>query len=252
MAEPGIEIEQVVREVMARLGQAPPAACAAPRDGSGPMRSETETPAAPRMKQAETPAQGELVLDSRVVTLNMVDGRLDAVQWLVVPPDSVVTPAVRDLLRERGIALTFAVPRQEHVGGADTRLVWITTGTPYDPAALIDAVRKEGVAIEPAASNCLIETTDRLAGELTRPDTLGVVLTRHVAAALCLANRHVGVRAVSARDPDEVSRAASAVGANLLVLNPAGLSLFTLRRLIAEFYRGGVRECPEVFTKQLG
>jgi hypothetical protein len=78
------------------------------------------------------------------------------------------------------------------------------------------------------------------------------VLTRHTAAALCLANRHPGVRAVRATDIPSTAATAAAVGANLLVANPAECTFFQLKQMLSEFCRGGVRECPEVFKERLG
>ena len=47
----------------------------------------------------------ELVLTERVITMRTIDGRLAGVQRLLVPPKSVVTPAVRDELRTHKIEL---------------------------------------------------------------------------------------------------------------------------------------------------
>lgn len=48
----------------------------------------------------------ELVLTERVITMRTIDGRLAGVQRLLVPPKSVVTPAVRDELRKHKIELS--------------------------------------------------------------------------------------------------------------------------------------------------
>ncbi len=116
----------------------------------------------------------------------------------------------------------------------------------------IDALRREGVAVEQQTIDCLIAATDRLAAEVTKPDTLGVLLTPHWAAALCLANRRPGVRAVVGLDLPAAAAATAAVGANLLVIDPDGGTMFQWKQMLAEFCRGGVRPCPPVFQKQLG
>ena len=62
---------------------------------------------------AETDVEGsavELVVDQAVVSLSAiaeVSGNLDGVQRLTVRQKAVVTPAVRDLLRQRKIELAF-------------------------------------------------------------------------------------------------------------------------------------------------
>ena len=46
----------------------------------------------------------ELQLDDKVVTLRTLSGRLDGVNKIVVNQRAVVTPAVKDELKQRGIA----------------------------------------------------------------------------------------------------------------------------------------------------
>lgn len=49
--------------------------------------------------------ESELVLDSKLVTLATLDGRLTGLNRLVVNGRAVVTPAVQDELREKSIEL---------------------------------------------------------------------------------------------------------------------------------------------------
>ena len=72
------QIEQIIREVLSRLVAA---------SSGGPS---TAPPA-------------ELALSERLVTLRDVEGRLAGVARLSVGPRTVVTPSVRDLLRQKKI-----------------------------------------------------------------------------------------------------------------------------------------------------
>ncbi len=58
---------------------------------------------------AESPRGGELAVDERVVTVATLQRRLAGIACVRVPRGAVVTPAVRDLLRERNIALVREV-----------------------------------------------------------------------------------------------------------------------------------------------
>ncbi|HUT09970.1 MAG TPA: hypothetical protein VMY42_05705 [Thermoguttaceae bacterium] len=236
MAEASPDIDRIVREVLAELGHAP----------AGVARAEEDDAAA----RSGLPTNGELVITCRVVTLSEVADRLDAIHRLVVPPKAVLTPAVRDELQRRNIAIDFAEAAPERTAGS-LRLVLIAVGKRVDPAALAAVLRHEGLNLEQHSFDCLIAATDRLAAEVVRPDTLGLLLTGHTAAALCLANRHGGVRAVSGSDARAVSTAATSVGANLLAIDPAIGSLHQLKQMVTEFTRGGVRPCPEVFQAKL-
>jgi hypothetical protein len=233
MTKPPIDVDRVVREVIADLGLAPEAAAA---EGPG----ATPPPA----------ADGDLVLSCRVVTLSELEGRLATVRRLVVPPQAVITPAVHDELHRRNVTLALAAsPTPEAV--RSVRLVVVTAGRRFDATALVNALAGAGLAVEPQVSDCLIAATDRLAAEVAKADTLGLLLSRHTAAALCLANRHRGVRAVLVTDVSELNEATASVGANLLIADPGARSLFQLKQLATEFCRGGARPCPEVFRQRL-
>ena len=250
MAESSVDIDRVVREVLAELRQTPP-----PESRPG-----AATPGLESGSSAE-----ELVLDCRVITMTglgaRLDGaRLDGVRRLVVPPGAVVTPSVRDALRRKNVVLSFtnlsftnpAFAATSDDQAAEVRLVLVAAVTSYDPAALVGALRDESIHVESDASDCLIEVADKLAEALREPRTLGVVLTSRRAVALCLANRLDGVRAISGDNAAEVAQSAESVGANLLVIDPAGKGVFPLKRMVLEFRRAGVRECPEVLRGRLG
>ena len=236
------EIERIVREVLAELGVAPMGSAAPAVD-----RDSAKTPPA----AAPLPAPDEVVVNSQVVTMEDVAGRLAAARRLVVPPRAVVTPAVRDELRRRNVTLVRATASPSR-RAAVSRLVLVAARTKRDPVTLVRALGQEGVQVEQHAADCLIAATDRLAGELVKPDTLGLLWTRHTASGLCLANRHPGVRAVLGTDVPATGSAVEAVGANLLVLDPVVGTAFQQRQILSEFCRGGVRQCPETLKQRLG
>ncbi len=68
---------------------------------------------------------------------------------------------------------------------------------------------------------------------------------------MCLANRRAGVRAIRGAAVEAVAADAAAVGANVLIVDTSAAGFFAVRQLVGRFLRGGVRECPEVFRKQL-
>jgi hypothetical protein len=252
MSQQAIDIERVVREVLAELAAAPAAAVPSEKKASG--GTEKVLPARPKAENAveKRPAvDGDLVIASRVVTMNDIAGRLASVRRVVVARKAIVTPAVQDELIRRSVDLTYA----DSLGAPATivpRLVMICTGVEFDPAALIAVLEREKIQVEQSSLDCLIATTEQLAAELAKPNTLGLLLTVHTAAGVCLANRLRGVRAVTGVDAPAVATAAAAVGANLLVANPRAGSFFQLKQMATEFCRGGVRPCPGVFRKQLG
>ncbi len=235
MAEPASQLERIVLEVLAEMGLVAPGA-------TGGLST--------RAGVAAGAAERDLVIDRRVVTLTDLPERLDGVRRVVVPPGAVVTPSVRDVLQRRHLPLVFGTPSIPATRGG-LRVIVVTHGPKHDPAPLAQALAGEGFAVDWRRADCLIAATDQLAGELRAGGVLGVLLTRHAAAAVCLANRLAGVRAVRASTADEAVADAEAVGANLLVIDPAAQGPFPTRQMALRFLHGGPRECPEVFRQRL-
>jgi len=233
MAVSSVDIERVVREVLAELASREGGATVPKLAGSG-MES----------------ANGQLAVASRVVTLSEIGDRLAGIKRLVVPAGAVITPSVRDEILRRGITLDFA--GAEEASRTAVRLTMVTVGQWFDPAPLANMLRGEAVELDLHASDCLFATTDLMAQHVSPGDRLGAVLTSQPAIALCLLNRVPKLRAVSGRDAGEVARAAASVGANVLVPRPHGVGLAQLRQMLRQFCREGVRECPEALRERLG
>jgi hypothetical protein len=253
MATGSTEIERLVREVLAELAAAPQPAAAAEKPAPPAVVPPpvAPSPVAAVNGNVDGDRDGELTVGARVVTMNEVIGRLAGLRRVVVSPEAVVTPAVRDELQRRNVILVREAPSRRAAGGA-LRLVLIVHGKGFDAAPLVDVLGRDGVAVEQQAVDCLIAATDRLAAEVAKPNTLGALLTPHWAAGLCLANRRPGVRAVPGLDAPAAAAATAAVGANVLLLDPGGGTMFQWKQMLGEFCRGGVRPCPEVFHKRLG
>jgi hypothetical protein len=255
MTQTSIDVDQVVREVLARLGLAP---ARTPRTACQPVSRETRVGNSPLSSGAgdedgppagATRIEGQLTVSQRVVSLAGLDGRLDGVRQLVVPPRAIVTPSVRDELRRRQIALVFGPPAAA-AESEEGRLVLMAAG-PFDPAALAAALAAEGLMVDAHRSSCVIAATDRLASRLAEEKTVGLLATDNIVAGLCLANRLPGVRAVLGTSAGTIAAEASSVGANLLVASPAVLSPVQLKQVAVEFCRHASHECPEVFRKRL-
>ena len=255
MTKPSLDVDRVVREVLAELGLAPQAGPDAARE-PGTGRAPAESPPSRDGGQApaqETPGQtdGELIVLSQVVTMAELEGRLDTVRRLVVPPQAVVTPSVRDELARKNVTLVYDQPVPV-ASAHGVRLVMMVLGSKFDPLALTRALKNEGIQVETQRTDCLVTATDELSCELAKPGTLGLVVSTYPAIALCLANRHQGVRAVWGIDAPQAAADAASVGANLLVVDPKISGVFQMKQMIVQFCRAGPRECPERLRERLG
>ncbi|MBN2580510.1 MAG: hypothetical protein JXB10_16110 [Pirellulales bacterium] len=238
------QIERVVREVLAEMQRAP-ASRAVLVPGPKP-----ETPSACQAKPSAPDQDGVLVLSAQLITLAEVFDRLPGKRRVVVRPGTVVTPAVRDALRQRNVALEFATQAIPH-NDAAMRLLLIAVGTRFDVQSLAAGLDGKGPKVECHLRDCLLEAVDLLAAELAGHDALGVLLTPHTAAALCLANRRSGVRAILGGELRNLPGDAAAVGANALIVDPKTTGSYQVRQMIESFGAGGVRPCPKVFIQQL-
>ena len=249
MNELTVNIERVVREVLAEMGLSNAESGKPKADGDGRERNAAG-PAPCPSPPAAAAVPGDLSINARVVTMTEVAGRLDGVRRLLVSRGAIVTPAVRDELLRRGIMLACGDPSNGRPA-ASLRVVLVTVGTDFDPAALAAGLAREGATVEPVTLDCLIKASEQLAAETAHSDTLGVLITPHTAAGLCLANRLRGLRAVTGSDAPAVAVAAAAVARNLLVVDPRAGTFFQLKQMVAEFCRGGARPCPAVFRTRL-
>jgi hypothetical protein len=228
------DMERIVREVMAQLGVASQAVAAL-------------APAA----AADAPPDGDVFIDSRVVTLELIAGRLQGAKQLLVPPAALVTPSVRDELRRKGVALirgsSAAGLRKEAPG-----LLLVVGRTRQNPTAAVQTLAQEGIRVQTETSDCMIASTDKLAAAVAAGQWLGVLWTQHTAAGLCLANRQPGIRAVLATGVSATAAAISAVGANVLVVDPTVGTDYGKKQILRDFCLGGIRPCPEALKERLG
>jgi hypothetical protein len=264
MSELAETVERVVREVLAKLGHTVVAgqvpvveprangrvAGAERSDAPGPSDAGASPGSAPATQSTQSQeANDSLAINRRVVTLADLPKRLAGVRRVMVPPGTVVTPAVQDELQKRQIKLVVGEPAGATTGPA--KVVLVVAAATYDPAPLARALEREGFAVESRRADCLIRATDQLASDLGSDSTMGLLVTASPAAGICLANRHAGVRAILGARADTVAGDAASVGANLLVVDPAAAGFFAIKQAAIRFLRGGPRRCPEVFRERL-
>lgn len=229
-------IEWIVREVMRRLGS-----------GTAAVHAGEQT-----MPDEAAASDRQLRVAGHIVTLADVADRLDGIATVAVPPRAVVTPSVRDLLRQRGIALARTGGGAANGAATPARrpLVVGVAAEAMNLAALWQSLAAAAIAYEQVPRVGLVTVVVELTDRLARGGERGLLVTDQVTAALCLANRNRGVRAAVGGDRATVDEAMQAVGANLLVLDPRGKSTFHLRGALERFAKGA-GDCPEWLAGRL-
>jgi hypothetical protein len=228
-------VERIVREVLARL------------------TAGDQKPA-----KSETPDTSAIRLVGRVISLADVKQLPADAHEILVSSDALITPAARDELRERGVQIVRGQQNSttNTTARSTTSLVIGTveaaTGaraTVIDQA--IAGLRKQKQPIEQLPRLSLAEQIDALVDPVVRGGRRGVLVTSEVSAALCLANRHGGVRAVLGTTRQNVRRDVEWLAANLLVVDPAARSTFEVMQLIGEFAKAEAGPVPESLRKRL-
>lgn len=249
------QIDRIVREVLRRL-QAGQADAGPLKAGQLPVGETARVQNTKRVKESErtesgsTTAESDLHLSLPVISVARLEGKLTGVKRLVVTPKAVVTPAAKDLLRERKVELARGAANGKPSNSGKLTLAVGVAETPYDPASLCRELKSDNGSLEELAHTGLATVTEELSEQVARGGRLGLLLTSNVSAAACLANRNRGVRAAEARCPTSTREAIKGVGVNLLVVNPVGKSTFELKRMIQVFL-AGAGECPAQWRGKL-
>lgn len=189
-----------------------------------------------------------LIFADRLLSLRHAE-RLaaDSAREVRVAAGTVVTPLARDWLKRSGVSIKLVSGRE--LAGARAVAIgeWgfaITTR-----AGLAEPLRRallDGRDWSEVGSDELDAAEWVVAGE-----GRGAVVVADEASVACWrANRVDGVRAATVGDVDAVARAVRHLGANLVVAEPAGLSIHALRQVAERFRRGGAPTLPDGWDEE--
>jgi len=228
------EIERIVRDVMSRLASERSAA-AKPENKA----KEPETPKPIEPPKPTAPAASELVLETKVVTLAEVQGRLVGIQQLIVAERAIVTPAVRDLLREKKVGLVRrsaaaqAAGAQASGSASGRTIVVAAVDAKAAVGSLVRELRSQGCKIEELAQAGLEAAVRELSDEVAKSGAVGLLVCEEPEAALIALNRRSGIRAVGGDDVAAIERSAKAVGANAFVVRGSKVGGLQVKRWLA-------------------
>jgi hypothetical protein len=251
-ARSDIDVDFVVREVVRRLRQA------AENGAVERPRKDPPTPLGLRNNELPRGSQAvksnKVVLPQRVVTLDALPEDWDGVSCIQVPRGAVVTPSVRDELRQRGVVLHFT----EAATPAATVLGLGIDGDPgYGQAAIdqqqtCDALAASlDVHVHPYKCGALPEVVADLT-HCIRQERLAVLLTERPHLAVCMLNRRAEVRAICVDRPEAVEQAVDETAANVMVIERGTLHVDRLVQLVRPFARMGWQPCPDHTRRSIG
>jgi hypothetical protein len=229
-------LEWIVAEVLRRL------------ETLAGVPTARQSPPAPLPPASQSKAKNDrnatdLVVEGRVVSLATIGDRLPGKKRLVVSAGAVVTPSVRDELRKRGVQLERAGDAVSPAAPTTCFLVLVSSST---PAAQRLASQASQLGCESVECSDLQAAAAQFSEQLGQTDAKGIWLSEEPLLAACLANRDRQVRASVANDLTQVQAARSAIGTNLVVVDPRRVTEFQWKQIVAELGRSSPNECPEV------
>lgn len=263
-----IDVDRVVREVLARLAAAPSekGSCGCQGEGAakhgnsssnlssdgaahGGCRCAEKSSSRVASADAAVPPQiaaQQLILSGNVLTVRDLEGRLSGVRTVQVALKTIVTPAAADLLREAGVTLLrgAAANAAGSATPASHRLLLATAQTKYCTDALTKDLRRAGVDVTRIPRGSLAEAVSAVAAQVSAERLSALVVSDEPYAAACLANRRAAVRAAVVQTADDARRAIAAIGANVLVVDPRRCGAAELRRVARELALTGGASCP--------
>jgi hypothetical protein len=193
-----------------------------------------------------TSAKRAIVTDvyrGRLFGLKHAEAVESGVRQIRVAPGTVVTPLAKDLLKRAGVEIQWA--SQVESDAVKKAGEWGFSVDDSVRSGSVEAFRRSLLTGEEAwreLSGSLNAACNWVAEAVSR----GVVmLAAEASTAVYLACRKPGIRAASAAEPDAVARAVRALGVNLLVVEPAGRSIATLKQICTTFRRAGGPVGPE-------
>jgi hypothetical protein len=192
-------------------------------------------------------ASGEVLhWSDRVVTAEALRRALNGHREIMLAPRSIITPLAADELRARGVKIT----RQTQTdGSAAAKAAWAYAQEWPDSLVqcAVRSLEREKLTLVPlevrakSPSHWARAVAETLAGGPWH----GAAVFGHDAGLLaCVANKVSGVRAVEVVSATQVRRALAAVGANVLVVEMPGRTLFEVGQILRALCQAGKPVCP--------
>lgn len=217
------DVAGIVREVLRRLAAAPAA----------PARPAARVPAPQPTPQPAPPSPPSgFAIGEKVVSAATLAAVPPGTRSVRLRADAVVTPSARDAAREAGYELVRGPAGGAAVAApAAFPFVVATADAGAEAQARAAAISRAVPLARRLPATGLADVAATLALDLPRDGGRALVLAGRPHAAVALANRAPGIRAVTARDTATLLAAAAECAANLVVVAPRDFSAVALERV---------------------
>jgi len=227
------DVAGIVREVLRRIATparfAPAATPASFAPAATPAHAASLAPAA--TPAAPLPADG-FAIPERIVSAATLATVPPGTRSVRLRADAVITPSARDTAREAGYELVRSAAGNAAPAAATAFPFFLAVAdAPPEALSRSTAIARAVPRVRRLPPTGLADVVKALAEDLVRDGGRGLLLTGRPHAAVALANRSSGIRAVTARDTATLLAAAAECAANLVIVAPRDFSTVALERV---------------------
>jgi hypothetical protein len=153
---------------------------------------------------------------------------------------TVVTPLAKDWLKRRKIAIRIVSGREAAFARRHLKGEW---GFAIESkSGQVEAIRR---ILLDDWSEVGSEVVEAARWVIERDGRGALVLTDEASVATWQSGQIEGIRAATVCEPEAVSRAIKGLGANMIVVEPIGKSIYLLRQIGERFRKGGAPVLPD-------
>lgn len=196
---------------------------------------------------AMPPTTGNILCwPKKVLSADDLRRHLTSQREVLLLPKTVITPLAADELRAKGVRVLWEVQSKETTEPKAGGWCYAMEKPEAMIRSTIQALERDGITLT------LIEGSPRGIAETILRDGHrgGIVFAVDSPLVACIANKVAGIRAVSAVNVAQVTRAKQNLGANLFAIETAGRTFFELRQMSKAIVTGAA-PCPDEIAKVL-
>lgn len=186
------------------------------------------------------------VFAGRLFALRHAEALTPSAREVRLSPGTVVTPLARDFLKQRGIAVRMVSDAEVKSHRPEGEWGFAID----DPSGTSAALRR--ALLEDRAGWFEIAAREVAPWVASAAARAAILVTPEASLAVWDAHQFATVRAATAADAEAVCRAIRYLGPNLLVIEPFGQSIHSLRHICTAFRRAGAPTPPPGLTVRRG
>ena len=171
---------------------------------------------------------------NKVISTQTLRGKLDNVTTIRVRPKTILTPAVRDELRDRKIRIAFDLGACVQTNDLSPKTILLGTTCNSTGNSLRDQLTASGTQVQLHVEKSAAQLADRV-GKKISASMPAVIVADQPYSAACSANRNPNVRAVVIGDPNELQAAKAELNPNCLVIKSGNEGQFNLSYVLNQF-----------------